>query len=77
MSCIIVALHVPVYCAKKIVVIRPYKTDFEIHHMHVLRHIGMVIFSYAIRYWKRIVLVKKNPKKIQWYQAWVGVQGYP
>ena len=50
MSCIIVALHVPVNGVKNNVCVRPYQTDFQIHHVHVLRHIGKVIFSYVILY---------------------------
>ena len=48
----------------KNVCIWPCQTDFKIHNVHVVRYIVKVIFSYAVQYWKRIVPVQKNPKKI-------------
>ena len=56
MSCIIVVtLHVPVYCVINNASIRLYQPNFKIHDVHVLRLTGRVIFSYTVRYKKRVV----------------------
>ena len=36
MSCIIVTLHVPVYCVTNNASIRMYQPNFEMHNVHVL-----------------------------------------
>ena len=45
MSCIIVTLHVPVYCVTNNASIRLYQPNFKMHDVHVLRQTGKVIFS--------------------------------
>ena len=48
-------LHVSIYCVINDASIRLYQPNFKIHDGHVLRLTGRVIFSYAFRYWKRVV----------------------
>ena len=48
MSCIIVALHVSVYCVTNNASIRLYQPNFKMHDVHVLRLTGRVIFSYEV-----------------------------
>ena len=55
MSCIIVTLQVPVYCVRNNASIRLYQPNFKMHDVHVLRLTVMVIFSYTVLYWKRVV----------------------
>ena len=63
MSCIFVALHVPVYCVKNNVCIRPYQTDFKIHHVHVLLYIGKVTFSHMLFDIERELFLLKKSKE--------------
>ena len=55
MSCLIVTLHVLVYCVINNASIKLYQPNFEMHDVHVLRLTGRVIFSYTFRYWKRFI----------------------
>ena len=55
MSRLIITLHVPVCCVINNASIGLYEPNFKIHDVHVLRLTGRVIFSYTVRYWKRVV----------------------
>ena len=44
--------------------IRLYQPNFKIHDVHVLRLTSMIIFSYAVRHWKRVVPIAIIRKKI-------------
>ena len=63
MSCIIVTLHVPVYCVINNVSIRLYRPNFKILDVHMLRQTGRVIFTYAVWYWKRGVPIANIRRK--------------
>ena len=45
MSCIIVTLHVPVYCVINTASIGLYQPNFKMHDVHMLRQTGRVIFA--------------------------------
>ena len=55
MSCIIVTLHVPVYCVINNASISLHQSNFKMHDVHVLRQTGGVIFLFAVWYWRRVV----------------------
>ena len=64
MSCIIVALHVPVCCVINNASIRLYQPNFEIHDVHVLLYTDRVIYSYVVWFWKKVLPIAIIRRKL-------------